>query len=98
MAYDERLERDRTMGADVYDSRLIELYDDEGSSPSHDRSRNMCDNSGRCTADSEAKGSTNCIYCGKELIQRNGQWFTWDADLAALTPQPQWVLTRPTEE
>jgi len=41
-----------------------------------------CDISGFCTADSEAKGDvSSCIYCGKELIKRNGMWYTWDCDL-----------------
>lgn len=34
-----------------------------------------------CVAHPDAKGDvTSCIYCGKELIKINGQWYTWDCD------------------
>ena len=48
-----------------------------------------CDVSGKCVAPRGAKGSTNCVYCGKELVQRGGKWFTWDADLLTDEPTPQ---------
>lgn len=40
-----------------------------------------CDNSGQCEAPRGARGITNCIHCGKELHEKNGEWFTWDADM-----------------
>jgi len=40
-----------------------------------------CDITGLCEAELDAKGISNCIHCGKELIQRDGQWWTWDADM-----------------
>ena len=40
-----------------------------------------CDISGICEAPREARGITNCIHCGKELIEKDGKWWTWDADL-----------------
>jgi hypothetical protein len=50
---------------------------------------NECDESGRCTASKTASGVTNCIYCGKELVEVGGSWYTWDADLVSLNPIPQ---------
>ena len=47
-----------------------------------------CDISGRCVAPKGASGSTNCVFCGKELVERNGRWYTWDADMhGEQTPQ-----------
>ena len=40
-----------------------------------------CDNSGLCKAPRGARDITNCIYCGKELVEINGGWYTWDWDL-----------------
>lgn len=41
----------------------------------------LCDISGLCVASADAVGITSCIYCGKELIQReDGNWYTWDAE------------------
>ena len=53
----------------------------------HDREP-LCNISGRCQAPSGARGITNCIHCGKELRERDGQWWTWDADTTP-NPQPQ---------
>lgn len=36
-------------------------------------------NYGHCEAPPTARGITNCIHCGKELHERDGAWFTWDA-------------------
>lgn len=41
----------------------------------------LCDISGRYEAPRGARDSTNCIHCGKELVERDGQWWTWDADM-----------------
>ena len=38
----------------------------------------LCD-SGNCKAPWGARDITNCVYCGKELIQRGLAWYTWDA-------------------
>lgn len=38
-----------------------------------------CDNAGQCEAPRGARDITNCIHCGKELHEKNGEWFTWDA-------------------
>ena len=48
-----------------------------------------CDNSGRCVAPIGARGIANCIYCGKELVERGGHSFTCDADLLTDSPRPQ---------
>ena len=48
-----------------------------------------CEIVGKCVAPKEAKGSTNCIFCGKELVQRSGKWYTWDADIITDEPTPQ---------
>jgi hypothetical protein len=47
-----------------------------------------CDNSGRCMAPVGVRSITNCIYCGKELIEIMGAWFTWDYEFFD-DPQPQ---------
>ena len=47
-----------------------------------------CDNSGQCEAPSGARGITNCIYCDKELHEKNGEWFTWDAYMTN-SPRPE---------
>ena len=54
-----------------------------------DEEEPACDISGRCVAPKGAKGITNCIYCGKELLERKGKWYTWDADLLTDEPTPQ---------
>lgn len=48
----------------------------------------LCDNSGKCEAPPDARGITNCIYCGKELHERNGEWRTWDVHMTKY-PEPQ---------
>lgn len=48
-----------------------------------------CDDTGICVAPARATGVTNCIHCGKELIQCNGQWYTWDTDLKGRRVLPQ---------
>jgi hypothetical protein len=47
-----------------------------------------CNISGECEAPSHAKEITNCIHCGKELQERDGKWYTWDAYLKD-DPKPQ---------
>ena len=42
---------------------------------------NLCDIGGRCTPAPTTSNVSNCIYCGKELVQKDGKWYTWDADL-----------------
>lgn len=50
----------------------------------------VCDNSGVCWAPAGAAGVTNCVYCGKELEQReDGKWYTWDAPPGGGRPQQQ---------
>lgn len=39
-----------------------------------------CMATGRCEAPRRARGITNCIWCGKELHEKDGRWWTWDAD------------------
>ncbi len=39
-----------------------------------------CDISGICRPSSLDEDVTNCVYCGKELIKKDGKWYTWDAD------------------
>lgn len=49
-----------------------------------------CDHSGTCMAPEYATGTTNCVYCGKELRERSkGEWFTWDAPEDGDLPQSQ---------
>lgn len=55
---------------------------------SDDEDEAHCDNSGECEAPRGARDITNCIYCGKELREKNGEWFTWDADMVKF-PKPQ---------
>ena len=47
-----------------------------------------CNVSGECEAPSYGKEIANCIHCGKELQERDGKWYTWDADLKD-DPKPQ---------
>lgn len=47
-----------------------------------------CENFGQCEAPAGAKGITNCVDCGKELLEINGKWYTWDAYLYP-NPKPQ---------
>ncbi len=35
---------------------------------------------GRCEAAAGERGITNCVWCGKELHEKDGHWWTWDAD------------------
>lgn len=44
-------------------------------------------NYGTCAAPADARGITNCVHCGKELRERDGAWFTWDAPLDGGVPQ-----------
>lgn len=49
-----------------------------------------CDIKGACVVSKGAKGITNCIFCGKELVERKGKWYTWDADMHEIqTPQDE---------
>ena len=59
--------------------------DDENEEP-------LCDISGRCTAADGSRGITNCIHCGKELREKDGYWWTWDAYLYS-NPEPQCLVT-----
>jgi hypothetical protein len=49
-----------------------------------------CDIAGQCEAPQNSRGITNCIHCGKELVEKDGEWWTWDADLFP-TQKPQGV-------
>jgi len=40
----------------------------------------LCDVSGICTPLPTDGTISLCIYCGKELIKKDGRWYTWDAD------------------
>lgn len=40
----------------------------------------VCGVVGRCEAPKDARGITNCIHCGKELHEKAGEWWTYDAD------------------
>lgn len=51
-----------------------------------------CNNSGRCVAPEGARRITNCKYCGKELHEKDDQWWTWDADKYP-DPKPQGYVT-----
>jgi hypothetical protein len=79
------------MGGGKVAGRITKVSYSEKGGRENKSNEQACDNSGRCTASIEANGITNCIYCGKELHQRNGQWFTWDADLVTNDPRPQGV-------
>lgn len=61
----------------------IDTLDDTAASETsreEDENEILCDNSGKCQAPRGARDITNCIYCGKELREKDGHWFTWDAD------------------
>lgn len=47
-----------------------------------------CEYGWQCEAPSGAREITNCIHCGKELHEKNGWWFTWDAYMHK-NPKPQ---------
>lgn len=40
----------------------------------------ICGIVGQCQAGKGDRGITNCIHCGKELHEKDGQWYTHDAD------------------
>ena len=44
-------------------------------------------NYGTCDAPPMARGITNCVHCGKELHERDGAWYTWDAPADGGVPQ-----------
>ena len=31
--------------------------------------------------DDEDGSISFCVHCGKELVKKDGKWYTWDADL-----------------
>ena len=45
-------------------------------------------NNGKCEAMAGARDITNCIHCGKELHEKDGKWWTWDAEFTE-NPEPQ---------
>lgn len=47
---------------------------------------------GQCEAAPGERGITNCIHCGKELHERDHQWWTHDADDYE-HPMPQCYVT-----
>lgn len=49
----------------------------------------LCDISGRCCAPWYGRGTASCVHCGKELHERDGQWFTWDTEPGAGRAQDQ---------
>lgn len=55
---------------------MSETWHDENGNP-------WCDN-GDCLAPDGARMITNCVYCGKELHECKGAWYTWDAPADAL--------------
>ena len=57
------------------------MADDEDGEP-------LCNISGLCEGPKGASLITNCIHCGKELHEKNGWWYTWDADTCE-NPEPQ---------
>jgi hypothetical protein len=57
-----------------------------------------CDAIGLCVAPAGATSITNCIYCGKELHERDGAWWTWDAqERVSRRPQLQEFKRPPAE-
>lgn len=50
-----------------------------------------CEISGFCEGQRSERelGICNCTHCGKELHYKNGNWYTWDADLYE-NPRPQY--------
>lgn len=41
----------------------------------------ICDITDTCEAPQGTQyGITNCRHCGKELVKKDGKWWTWDAD------------------
>ena len=48
----------------------------------------VCDTTGKCVAPAGSRVICNCLYCGKELFEKDGVWWTWDANLHK-TPQAQ---------
>ena len=39
----------------------------------------LCNITGTCEAPKGARDIASCIYCGKELHEKDGKWWTWDA-------------------
>lgn len=56
--------------------------------PATDAEEPCCNYSGTCEAPKGAESITNCIHCGKELRERDGAWWTHDADQHQ-HPRPQ---------
>lgn len=56
--------------------------------PGTDHETPCCDHSGQCEAAPDARSITNCIHCGKELHERDGKWWTHDAE-SYPDPRPQ---------
>ena len=48
----------------------------------------ICHDTGICVAPKGAREITNCVHCGKELHEKDGKWWTWDADNFS-NPLPQ---------
>ena len=57
----------------------------------------LCNNSGKCEAPLDARGVTNCIHCGKELHEKDGKWFTWDADIVTKWAKSQSYVIKKEE-
>ena len=49
----------------------------------------ICNDTGICVAPAWARDITECVYCGKELHEIDGQWYTHDADLKNGKVRPQ---------
>jgi hypothetical protein len=47
-----------------------------------------CDITGLCEAVETESTISMCIHCGKELLWRGNDWWTWDADFFQY-PRPQ---------
>jgi hypothetical protein len=52
----------------------------------HDDADPICDHTGICRPLNTDKGTSNCIFCGKELVEVDGEWKSWDWDLVLKQP------------
>ena len=59
-----------------------------GSEAEAERRARICDNF-NCEAEAGARGNTNCVNCGAELIEKDGAWYHWSQFDAETLGEPQ---------